>query len=201
MGVSMLGALGLIRPHARIHWCVCVLAATGVALYVPATWALIAYEMHTEAAGGPGTSTDGCRTVHGRVWRSRRGRPSPRSCSARPRAACCWRVRWPCAPTCGPADDVCVMASPRRSPGWGTGWAGCRVDDRLGGSAMAVDTLRIAGLVLAATGAFLHRRPSARSSTPCALPAQSWHLVPTCPRCFAAATHGRAASVPSWAGR
>lgn len=157
MGVSMLGALGLIRPHARIHWGVCVLAAMGAALYVPATWALIAYEMHTEAAGGPGYF-DGWLPYGARASLAVAAWVAIAAIVLCLRPACRVLVARSLAMRTGRVDrqTMYAMAVAAAVAALGHGLGGLAASmTASGGSAMAVDTLRIAGLVLAATGAFL----------------------------------------------
>ncbi len=53
MSVSAIGALGLVRPHARVGVLGPALALLGVALYLPAFWAMWAYSAETAGPRGP----------------------------------------------------------------------------------------------------------------------------------------------------
>lgn len=157
MAVSMLGALGLIRPHARIGWMPTALAAIGVVLYVPAGLALMAYEMHVEQVGGP-SYFDGW-LPHGAqsrlavaVWALIAAiilclRPMCRVLVARSLAMRTGRVD---------RQTLYAMAVAAAIAALGHGLGGLAASIvSSGGSAMASDTLRIAGLILLTTGSLL----------------------------------------------
>lgn len=157
MAVSMLGALGLIRPHARIGWATSALAALGVLLYVPAGVAIMAYEMHVESRGGPsylegwlpyGTQS---RTAVA-AWATIAAiilclRPMCRVLVARSLAMRTGRVD---------RQTLYAMAVAAAIAALGHGLGGFAASIvASGGSAMASDTLRIAGLILLTTGSLL----------------------------------------------
>lgn len=157
MCVSMLGACGLIRPHARIPWATTVLAAVGVALYIPAIWAMTAYEMHTEAAGGPGYF-EGWLPYGARAGFAVASWGTFAAIVLCLRPACRVLVARSLAMRTGRVDrqTMYAMAVAAAVAALGHGLGGLAASmTASGGAAMVVDTLRIAGLVLAATGAFL----------------------------------------------
>lgn len=57
MGVSAVGAIGLVRPHGRVGLFGPVLAVLGIALYLPACLAIWAYDIDTAGPLGPGYFT------------------------------------------------------------------------------------------------------------------------------------------------